>query len=117
MSDKPLLSLKNISVTFGGVRALKSVAFEVNPGEVHCLAGENGCGKSTLIKVITGVYKPEAGAELLFDGRAVPAMTPALAQSLGIQVIWQDLALFDEMTVAEKYRLPARHEGQIRAGR
>ncbi len=101
MSDKPLLSLKNISVTFGGVRALKSVAFEVNPGEVHCLAGENGCGKSTLIKVITGVYKPEAGAELLFDGRAVPAMTPALAQSLGIQVIWQDLALFDEMTVAE----------------
>ena len=101
MSDKPLLSLKNISVTFGGIRALKSVAFEVNPGEVHCLAGENGCGKSTLIKVITGVYKPEAGAELLFDGRAVPAMTPALAQSLGIQVIWQDLALFNEMTVAE----------------
>ncbi|MCI9867371.1 sugar ABC transporter ATP-binding protein [Rhizobium skierniewicense] len=101
MSEKPLLSLKNIKVTFGGVRALKGVSFEVNPGEVHCLAGENGCGKSTLIKVITGVYTPESGAELSFAGEPIAAMTPALAQSLGIQVIWQDLALFDEMTVAE----------------
>ncbi|MBB3562475.1 simple sugar transport system ATP-binding protein [Rhizobium sp. BK512] len=101
MSDGPLLSLKNIKVTFGGVRALKGVSFEVNPGEVHCLAGENGCGKSTLIKVITGVYKPQEGAEFFFDGKAISAMTPTLAQSLGIQVIWQDLALFGEMTVAE----------------
>lgn len=101
MSTRPLLSLRNIKVTFGGVRALKGVSFEVNAGEVHCLAGENGCGKSTLIKVITGVYKPEDGAELVFDGQAVAAMTPTLAQSLGIQVIWQDLALFGEMSVAE----------------
>lgn len=100
-SEPPLLSLRNINVTFGGVRALKGVSFEVRPGEVHCLAGENGCGKSTLIKVITGVYRPEAGAELRFDGKPVAAMTPTLAQSLGIQVIWQDLALFGEMTVAE----------------
>ncbi|CAN7722759.1 sugar ABC transporter ATP-binding protein [Rhizobium sp. LjRoot258] len=101
MSAEPLLSLKNIKVTFGGVRALKGVSFEVNPGEVHCLAGENGCGKSTLIKVITGVYKPQDGAEFFFDGQPITAMTPTLAQSLGIQVIWQDLALFSEMTVAE----------------
>lgn len=101
MSAEPLLSLKNVKVTFGGVRALKGVSFEVNPGEVHCLAGENGCGKSTLIKVITGVYTPESDAELYFDGKPIAAMTPTLAQSLGIQVIWQDLALFDEMTVAE----------------
>lgn len=101
MSEEPLLSLKNINVTFGGVRALKNVSFEVNTGEVHCLAGENGCGKSTLIKVITGVYKPADGAELYFDAKPITAMTPALAQSLGIQVIWQDLALFDEMSVAE----------------
>lgn len=101
MSAEPLLSLKNVKVTFGGVRALKDVSFEVNPGEVHCLAGENGCGKSTLIKVITGVYTPESDAELYFDGKPITAMTPTLAQSLGIQVIWQDLALFDEMTVAE----------------
>lgn len=100
-SAEPLLSLKNVKVTFGGVRALKGVSFEVMPGEIHCLAGENGCGKSTLIKVITGVYKPEEGAAFFFDGRQISAMTPTLAQSLGIQVIWQDLALFGEMTVAE----------------
>jgi len=97
----PLLSLSNIKVTFGGVRALKGVSFDVMPGEVHCLAGENGCGKSTLIKVITGVYKPEEGAEIAFDGQPIVSMSPTLAQSLGIQVIWQDLALFPEMTVAE----------------
>lgn len=68
---------------------------------MHCLAGENGCGKSTLIKVITGVYTPQSDAELYFDGKPIATMTPTLAQSLGIQVIWQDLALFDEMTVAE----------------
>ena len=54
----------DINMTFGGVNALKNVSFEVLPGEVHCLAGENGCGKSTLIKVITGVYKPADGAEI-----------------------------------------------------
>ena len=101
VSAEPLLSLKNIRIAFGGVRALKGVSFEVNPGEVHCLAGENGCGKSTLIKVITGVYTPEEGAELIFDGKPITTMTPTLAQSLGIQVIWQDLALFGEMSVAE----------------
>lgn len=60
MSAEPLLSLKNVKVTFGGVRALNGVSFEVNPGEVHCLAGENGCGKSTLIKVIRAFTRPKA---------------------------------------------------------
>src|SRR4051795_13160776 len=101
MSAIPLLSLKNIKVTFGGVRALKGVSFEVNPGEVHCLAGENGCGKSTLIKVITGVYKPADGAVIEYDGQTYGHMSPVTAQAAGIQVIWQDLALFPEMTVAE----------------
>ncbi len=98
---KPLLSLSNINMTFGGVRALKNVSFEVLPGEVHCLAGENGCGKSTLIKVITGVYKPADGAVIEYDGQTYSAMSPVTAQAGGIQVIWQDLALFPEMTVAE----------------
>ena len=98
---RPLLSLRGIDMTFGGVRALKDVSFEVMPGEVHCLAGENGSGKSTLIKVITGVYKPASGAEIVFDGEVVGHMTPGIAQSRGIQVIWQDLALFPEMSVAE----------------
>ena len=100
-AQRPLLSLNNINMTFGGVRALKNVSFEVLPGEVHCLAGENGCGKSTLIKVITGVYKPAEGAVIDFDGETYSHMSPVTAQAKGIQVIWQDLALFPEMSVAE----------------
>jgi simple sugar transport system ATP-binding protein len=100
-APKPLLSLSNINITFGGVRALKNVSFDVLPGEVHCLAGENGCGKSTLIKVITGVYKPADGAVIEYDGQTYSHMSPVTAQAGGIQVIWQDLALFPEMTVAE----------------
>jgi simple sugar transport system ATP-binding protein len=77
------------------------VAFEVGRGEVHCLAGENGSGKSTLIKIITGVYTPEPGAKMAYFGECVSAITPNAARLLGIAVIWQDLALFAEMTVAE----------------
>ncbi|MDR5881713.1 sugar ABC transporter ATP-binding protein [Caballeronia sp. LZ032] len=97
----PLLKLDAISKDFGGVRALRSVQFDVLPGEVLCLAGENGCGKSTLIKIINGVYQPEAGAQMLMDGESILGLDPAKARDLGIQVIWQDLALFPEMTVAE----------------
>lgn len=97
----PLLALVNVSKTFGGARALQSVDFEVDPGEVICLAGENGSGKSTLIKLVTGVHFPDPGAEMRFDGRSIADLSPARARALGIQVIWQDLALFPEMSVAE----------------
>jgi simple sugar transport system ATP-binding protein len=97
----PLLQVEHISKQFGGVNALDDVRFDVMPGEVLCLAGENGCGKSTLIKIITGVYQPEAGASMRFSGRPIEGLNPAAARELGIQVIWQDLALFPEMSVAE----------------
>ena len=97
----PVLQLSRVSKNFGGVRALQDVEFELRRGEVHCLAGENGCGKSTLIKIITGVHTPEPGAEISFDGEPAGTLTPALARQRGIQVIWQDLALFPEMSVAE----------------
>lgn len=97
----PLLKLENVSITFGGVKALKAVSFDILPGEVLCLAGENGCGKSTLIKIISGVYQPEPGADIRFDGQPQGKLTPGMARALGIQVIWQDLSLFPEMTVAE----------------
>ncbi len=100
--DFPLaIRLSHVSKVFGGVRALDDVAFDVREGEVHCLAGENGCGKSTLIKIITGVYTPEPGAEIEVFGEVVPRMTPDAARARGIAVIWQDLALFPEMSVAE----------------
>ncbi len=97
----PALRLRNVSKTFGGVKALQSVDFEVRAGEVHCLAGENGCGKSTLIKIVTGVYTPDPGAELELFGERNNTISPNRARALGIAVIWQDLALFPHMTVAE----------------
>lgn len=95
------IRFRHISKVFGGVRALADVSFEVGQGEVHCLAGENGCGKSTLIKIITGVYQPEPGAEMEYLGNLESQVTPHSARAHGIAVIWQDLALFGEMTVAE----------------
>jgi simple sugar transport system ATP-binding protein len=97
----PAIRVEHVTVVFGGVRALDDVAFEVGPGEVHCLAGENGSGKSTLIKVITGVYQPEPGSRMEYFGEFLASMTPNAARDRGIAVIWQDLALFPEMTVAE----------------
>ena len=99
--DGLLLDFAGVSKTFGGVRALHEVSFDVAPGEVLCLAGENGSGKSTLIKIISGVVTPEPGARMRFAGQDVTGLDPAGARRLGIQVIWQDLALFPEMTVAE----------------
>jgi simple sugar transport system ATP-binding protein len=110
----PIVSLAHVSKSFGGVRALIDVDFEVREGEVHCLAGENGCGKSTLIKIVSGVHAPEPGAVLRFAGERVEGLTPVTARRLGIQVIWQDLALFPEMTVAENIAFEANLGGRPR---
>jgi len=98
---RPIVRLEHVGKRFGGVQALIDVDFEVLEGEVHCLAGENGCGKSTLIKIISGVHAPEPGGVVELMGERVEHLTPVTARRLGIQVIWQDLALFPEMTVAE----------------
>ncbi len=95
------LRLKGITKIFGGVKALDAVDFEVRAGEVHCLAGENGCGKSTLIKIVTGVYRPEAAERIELFGETLAAITPVQARAKGVSVIWQDLALFPNMSVAE----------------
>ncbi|MEM0905908.1 MAG: sugar ABC transporter ATP-binding protein [Pseudomonadota bacterium] len=97
----PALHMRGITKVFGGVTALDGVDFKVAHGEVHCLAGENGSGKSTLIKIATGVYSPLPGADIEIGGHPVKRPTPSLARRLGVAVIWQDLALFPEMTVAE----------------
>ncbi|MEE9322017.1 MAG: sugar ABC transporter ATP-binding protein [Granulosicoccus sp.] len=99
--NSPAIRFEHISKIFGGIHALDDVSFEVRRGEVHCLAGENGSGKSTLIKLITGVYQPETGAQMEYFGHTESSVTPKSARQHGIAVIWQDLALFPEMTVAE----------------
>ena len=95
------LRLKGVSKVFGGVKALDSVDFDVRAGEVHCLAGENGCGKSTLIKIVTGVYRPESAELIELFGEKLEAINPVVARAKGVSVIWQDLALFPNMSVAE----------------
>src|SRR5688500_7439842 len=99
-SMRPLLRLSGVSKRFGGVVALDSVDWELAPGEVHCLVGENGCGKSTLIKLVAGVHALEPGSVIELDGQPVGHLTPARAAALGIHVIFQDLSLFPNLTVA-----------------
>lgn len=91
-----------VSKRFGNLQALDNVDFELRRGEVHCLAGENGCGKSTLIKAINGVYTPETGAKFQFgEEAAVSGIAPSEAKARGIHVIWQDLSLFPDLSVGE----------------
>lgn len=95
------LELTNISKRFGGVQALADVSLTLEAGEVHCLVGENGSGKSTLIKIISGVQAPEPGGHIVIEGREYAHLTPAESTRCGIQVIYQDLSLFPNLTVAE----------------
>jgi simple sugar transport system ATP-binding protein len=100
----PLIELRHISKHFAGVKALDDVSLAIAPGEIHCLAGENGSGKSTIIKVISGVYQPDGG-EIVIDGAPARPLTPISAIAHGLQVIFQDFSLFGTMTVAENLAL------------
>src|SRR6195952_3049245 len=103
-TDKPVLQARDIVKTYGGVTALDGVSFDLRPGEVHCLAGENGCGKSTLIKMISGAERPDSG-EIVVDDVVHRAMNATAAITSGIQVIYQDFSLFGNLTVAENIAL------------
>src|SRR3954453_21573328 len=97
---QPLLELSHINKAFPGVKALNDVQFEMLPGEVHALLGENGAGKSTLIKIVSGVYRPDAG-EVRIDGRPVRFAGPHGPRAPGIATVYQELLLFPDLTVAE----------------
>lgn len=96
------LEALDVSKTFGAARVLDSVELLVAPGEVHALIGQNGSGKSTVVKILTGYHAPDAGMTLLLDGQPVslPVQQDALS-SLGIAVVHQDLGLLDHVSVAE----------------
>lgn len=95
-----ILKVTNIKKSFAGVRALKEVSLEIRKGEIHCLAGENGCGKSTLIKIISGVLEKDSG-EIEIDGVKYNKITPVEAIMSGVQVIYQDFSIFPNLTVME----------------
>ncbi|WP_214326706.1 ATP-binding cassette domain-containing protein [Nonomuraea sediminis] len=94
----PVLALRGISKRYGAVQALSEVELEVNEGEVLALVGDNGAGKSTMIKVIAGVGPPDDG-EIHFMGKPVTINSPHAAQALGIATVYQDLALCDNLDV------------------
>jgi rhamnose transport system ATP-binding protein len=110
MSMRPVLHAADITKSYAGVHALRSVSFELLPGEVHALIGENGAGKSTLIKVITGAVTPDSGT-LTVAGQPVVHNTPAIARSLGIAAVYQQPSLFPDLTVAENIALSLESGG------
>jgi ribose transport system ATP-binding protein len=100
----PLLEMRGISKAFPGVRALDDVTFAARGGEVHALVGENGAGKSTLMRVLSGVYRPDAGT-MSVHGRPFAPSHPVEARAAGIVVIYQEFSLLPERTVAENLHL------------
>lgn len=99
-----LIELQNIHKYFGNVKALEGVTFKVNAGEVVGLVGDNGAGKSSLIKIITGYYQPTSG-EIRFEGKPVHFSSPAGARELGIETVYQDLALIDDLSIWRNFFL------------
>lgn len=100
----PFLELRGIHKRFGGVHALRGVDMVLRPGEAYHLLGENGCGKSTVIKIMSGAHDPSEG-EILLDGVIHTGLTPIMALQAGIETVYQDLSLLPNLTVAENVAL------------
>jgi D-xylose transport system ATP-binding protein len=95
----PLVEMRDISIAFGGIKAVDGVSIDLHPGEVVGLLGHNGAGKSTLIKILSGAYRADSG-EIRVDGRRAEIATPRDAKAYGIETIYQTLALADNIDAA-----------------
>lgn len=100
MAEEPLLRLRGVTKSFGAVHAIADVDLDVVAGQVTALAGDNGAGKSVLIKCIAGIHTPDSG-EILWEGRPVHIRTPREAAALGIETVHQDLALCDNLDIVQ----------------
>src|SRR5260221_10037805 len=99
-SEPTILEMRDISKSFAGVQALRSVWFTCRRGRVHALVGENGAGKSTLIKILAGAYQADSG-EIVFNGKRYTSLTTRQALDSGIRIIYQELNLIPYLSVAE----------------
>ncbi|UVF21765.1 sugar ABC transporter ATP-binding protein [Microvirga terrae] len=105
----PILEMKDISKTFPGVKALSNVSLTVYPGEIHALMGENGAGKSTLMKILSGAYQADSGGEIRINAQPVTIDGPLTARHHGISIIYQELSLAPNLSVAENMLLGREH--------
>lgn len=115
MEKNVLLSIRNITKVFPGVKAIDRVSLDVKRGEVHALVGENGAGKSTLVNIISGVIQPDEG-ELVFDGQPYAPANPREAQARGVGLVHQETALCPHLSVAENVflgRMPHKAGGLV----
>jgi D-xylose transport system ATP-binding protein len=100
MTATPILRLRGIDKSFGAVQVLHDVSFDVHPGEVTALVGDNGAGKSTLVKCIGGIH-PFDGGEYWFEGEQVQVHSPREAAAMGVEIVYQDLALCDNLDIVQ----------------
>src|ERR1700733_13700026 len=100
VTDTPILQLRGLNKSFGPVHVLHDVNFEIYPGQVTALIGDNGAGKSTMVKCIGGTYTIDSG-EYLFEGRPVHVTSPRDSAALGIEIVYQDLALCDNLDIVQ----------------
>jgi len=108
---KPLLEIRNVKKSFGGIRAVDGVSFEVNPGRIKAIIGPNGAGKTTLFNLISGLYPLDSG-EIRFKGRRISGLKPHRIASMGIVRTFQNVRLFPEMTVLENVMVGAHRLGK-----
>src|SRR5579859_1673318 len=99
-TEEALLSLRGISKRFGPVQALTDVSFDVPAGQVTALIGDNGAGKSSLIKTIAGLWEPDAG-QIVWEGKPIHHNGPRGVEEIGIKTIYQDLALCDNLDIVQ----------------
>ncbi|MCL6483373.1 MAG: sugar ABC transporter ATP-binding protein, partial [Janthinobacterium lividum] len=110
MSDDIIFEMRGIEKRFGATRALRGVHLTVRSGEIHAVMGENGAGKSTLMKILSGVYTPDAG-EIILDGKPIKIRNPGEARALGINLIYQELSVARNMTVAQNVFMGSEPQG------
>jgi ABC-type sugar transport system ATPase subunit len=107
-----LLEITNVSKSFPGVKAFSGISFDLFAGEVHCIVGENGAGKSTFIKILSGALRPDEG-RITICGAEFAFVTPSIAQQLGIQTIYQETTLVPSLSVAENMFLGSEVTGRL----
>jgi rhamnose transport system ATP-binding protein len=112
MPLEPLLAVRSVAKSFGAVAAVRDVSFPLYAGEAHALVGENGAGKSTIVKMLAGVHRPDVGT-IELDGRPLDLGSPADAIAAGIAVIYQEPTLFPDLTVAENIVMGRQPKGRF----